>query len=116
MELTASKVSELLEQQLSRISDQQVRILIRKLLVPPRSELRPSDYGPPGTEYPCWIVVEHGPSKTGIAYCEQGFGPRCPWGLLWISGERTSIGADSGWFGSLEEAVRESFAFLELEQ
>jgi hypothetical protein len=81
--------------------------------VTPRCEQRSWDYGAPGTVYRCWIVLEHPASGTGIAYCEQGFGPSCPWGLLWISGEHLSMGMDSGWYDSLEDAVRESFAWPE---
>jgi hypothetical protein len=110
MALTASKVTELDEAQLARVADPQAAVLIRSLLVPPRCEHRPWDYGP-DTEYPCRIVLEHAPSGTGVAYCEHGFGPGCPWGLLWIPGEYLSIGMDSGWYDSLEDAVRESFSW-----
>jgi hypothetical protein len=48
--------------------------------------------------YPCWIVLEHAPSNTAIAYCAEGFGPGCPWGLLFLEGEHLSMGMDSGWF------------------
>ncbi len=113
MALTSSEVTTLVEAQITRVADPQATALIRSLLVPPRCELRPWDYGAPGTEYPCWIVAEHGPSGTGIAYCEHGFGPEFPWGLLWISEANLSIGMDSGWFDSLEDAVRGSFAWPE---
>jgi hypothetical protein len=113
MAATASKVSELVEQQLSRVIDPRTGALIRSLLVPPRCEFRPWDYAP-DTEYPCWIVAEHGSSGTCFAYCEHGFGPKCPWGLLWIRGEHLSMGMDCAWYDSLEDAVRESFAWEEL--
>lgn len=113
MALDASKVSALVEEQLARVADPQAVGLIRGLLVPPRCELRPWDYGAPGEKYPCWIVAEHRQSSTGIVYCEHGFGPKCPWGLLWISGEHLSMGMDSGWYDSLADAVRESFAWPE---
>lgn len=113
MALTASEVSALVEVQLARVSDPQAVALIRRLLVTPRCEQRPWDYGAPGDEYPCWIVLEHAPSGTGVAYCEQGFGPSFPWGLLWISDEHLSMGMDCGWHDSLDGAVRESFAWPE---
>jgi hypothetical protein len=56
-------------------------------------------------------VLEHTPSGTGVAYSEQGFGPRYPWGLLWISGKYLSMGMADAWYDSLEDAVRESFAW-----
>jgi hypothetical protein len=39
------------------------------------------------------------------------FGPRDPWGLLFIAGRHLSMGMDSGWFISLEDAVRASMAW-----
>ncbi len=79
------------------------------LLVKPRLEDRPWDYGPDQT-YPCWIVLEHPPSNTGIAYCAEGFGPRSPWGLLFLRGEHLGMGMDAGWYTKLEDAFRESRA------
>ena len=113
MALNASKVTELVEAQVARVTDPKAAVLIRSLLVPPRCEHRPWDYGAHDTQYPCWIVAEHPPSNTAIAYCEQGFGPSFPWGLLSISGEHLSMGMDSGWYDSLEDAIRESFAWPE---
>jgi hypothetical protein len=110
MAITALQVSILVERELTRITDSQTAVFIRSLLVPPHCENRPWDYGLPGTEYPCWIVIEHAPSGTAIAYCEEGFGPKKPWGLLWISGE-LSMGMDSSWYDSLEGAVKESHAW-----
>ena len=84
---------------------------IRPLLVPPRCEPRPWDYGAPSQTYPCWIVLEHQPSNTGIAFCELGYGPSYPWGLLFLKGPHLSMGMDSQWFISLEEAFRDSMAW-----
>jgi len=58
-------------------------------------------------------VIEHRESNTGIAFCNQGFGPAYPWGLVFLSGEHMSIGMDSGWFISLEQAMRDSMAWDE---
>jgi hypothetical protein len=114
--MTASKVSELVEKELAQISSQNLVALIRRLLVPPRCEPRPWDYGAPDETYPCWIVGEHSPSNTAFAYCESGFGPRCPWGLLGISGEYLNMGMDSSWYTSLEDVVRDSCAVEELKE
>jgi hypothetical protein len=70
----------------------------------------PWDHGEPGDTYSCWSVLEHHASNTAIAYCEQGFGPTYPWGLLFIR-DHLSMGMDSQWFTSLEDAVRESMAW-----
>jgi hypothetical protein len=110
MPMNELNISNLVESELNKISDERAVALIRKLRVPPRCEFRPWDYGPPNTNYPCWIVVEHPASDTAIAYCEMGFGPRCPWGLLWLS-KHPSMGMDSGWYTSIEDAIKDSFAW-----
>ena len=99
------------ERALSAIHDPALLSVIRKLLVEPYAVERDWDYGAPGQQYACWTVLEHQPSGTGIAYCEQGFGPKLSWGLVSLSGPHMSMGMDSGWFASLEDAVRESHAW-----
>ena len=107
------EISKLVEEELRRIGDADVKEQIRALVVTPRVEERPWDYGPEGQTFPCWIVLEHEESNTGIAYSAHGFGPKCPWGLLWLSGESLSMGMDSSWYPDLESAFRDSFAFDE---
>jgi len=111
--MTASEVLALVEKELEQIQKCETVSLIRGLLVPPRCEQRPLDYGEPDEQYPCWIVADHAPSNTAFAYCEHGFGPRCPWGLLWRSGDYLNMGMDSSWFTSLEDCVRDSRAWEE---
>jgi|GEM_PF-1842872 len=109
--MTASDILALVETELTRISNPRTVSLIRGLLVPPHCEQRPWDYGELNETHPCWIVAEHPSSNTAFAYCEHGFGPRCPWGLLGRSGEWLNMGMDSSWFTSLEDCVRDSFAW-----
>ena len=109
----ADSVGQLVAEQLARVSEPTVAARIRSLLVSPYSVAREFDYGSPKISYPCWTVLEHRPSNTGIAYCEQGFGPRCPWGLVSLSGRCMSIGMDCGWFSTLEAAFRDSMAWDE---
>jgi hypothetical protein len=45
---------------------------------------------------------------VGIVYCEQGFGPRCPWGLIWQDEDLPNMGPDSSWFSSLAEAAADA--------
>jgi hypothetical protein len=111
MVTTSDDVGKAVEAEINRISQPELVTRIRELLVPIRCEQREWDYGDPGLTYPCWIVAEHAASNTAIAYCEQGFGPSSPWGLLAIRGEHMSIGMDCGWFISLEEAVRDPMAW-----
>ena len=97
--------------ELSRIVDTMVLGAMKPLLVPPRLEMREWDYGEPGQEFPCWIILDHIPTNTCIAYSEHGFGPLIPWGLLFITGRYLSMGMDSGWFLNLEDAFRGSMAW-----
>ena len=104
-------VSDLVKSELSRISDPALVAAIRRLLIAPYPVERDWDYGVPGEKYTCWTVLEHLPSNTGIAYCESGFGPSDPWGLVFLTGEHMSMGMDAAWFASLEDAMRESQAW-----
>ncbi len=111
MILNERTVTELVNSEIERISQPELLDVIQKLRVTPRSELRAWDYGDENQVFPCWVVAEHKPSNTCICYCEKGFGPTYPWGLLFISGLHMSMGMDSGWFKTLEDAVRESTAW-----
>lgn len=103
------------EAEIHRASSPQVAELMRKLLVPLRCDLRPWAHGAQGTLHTCLILAEHQRFQTAIAYCEYGFGPRTPWGLLWTVGDHLSMGDDSGWFTSFEDAVMDSFAANDLD-
>jgi hypothetical protein len=104
-------IDQLVHSELARIKDSATLSAISQWLVDPRCEQREWDYCDDGRSYPCWIVLEHPPSNTCIVYCEQGFGPSCPWGLVFIAGEHLSMGADYSWCSSLEEAFVESMAW-----
>jgi hypothetical protein len=117
MRVDADTLKTLIDRELAHVSDARVLTQIRELLVEPEMVMRDWDYGHPGQQYPCWIVFEHEPSNTGIAYCESGFGPRCPWGLISARDKGRgdlSMGMDSGWFPKFLEAYFESFAVTEL--
>ena len=102
--LDEALVAKLVEEQLSKITDPNVAESLKKFLVPPRCELRDWDYGSPGEQFPCWIVFEHEKSNSCIAYCEHGFGPAMPWGVLLLRGKNRSMGMDCNWSETLEEA------------
>ena len=114
--MTASPalIQRLVEAELSLIRDARVQAHIRSLFVEPVAIMRAWDYGLPGEAYPCWAVLDHAASNTGIAYCELGFGPQTPWGLVALSGTHMSIGMDSGWLPSFAEAYFESHASTDL--
>jgi hypothetical protein len=101
VELSALKAA--IHDELARVSDARVREHIERLLIEPRPHMRTWDYGAPGERYLCWMVFED--RGTGVAYCEQGFGPRCPWGLVFLEGD--AFGMDSAWCSRFLDAVRE---------
>jgi hypothetical protein len=112
---SAASVTALLERELSEFADGRVANHIGSLLITPRWEMRGWDYGQPGDEFPCWLVLEHPASNTAIAYCEHGFGPTMPWGLLSLSGAtHMSMGMDSGWFECFLETYFASKASTEM--
>src|SRR5690348_3716643 len=99
-EMAAAEIRRLVEHELIRIEDRRLVAALRALLVSPRCEDRPWDYGVEGQTFPCWIVFEHEPSNTAIAYCDQGFGPGAPWGLLFLTGNHLNMGMDAGWYST----------------
>ena len=113
MAIDAEEVQGLVNAELSKITERELLDFISPFLVKPRCELRDWDYGTPGQQFPCWIVIAHPQSNTAIAYCDQGFGPLCPWGLLSMSEPHSSMGMDSGWFSTFEDAVRDSWIWQE---
>ena len=99
----------LIEIELSSLSDNRVLQHIRTYLVEPTPVLQNWDYGKPGQQYVCWTVLDHQPSDQGIAYCEEGFGPLNPWGLVRpAGGDDTSMGMDAGWYRSFLPAYFDS--------
>lgn len=108
----------LIEAELAELSDARVLAYVRGLLVEPRVELRDWDYGSPGQQYPCWIVLEDAPTDTAVAYCESGFGPKAPWGLFGLNGEpgqpKPSMGMDSAWMTSFLDVFFDSMAATKL--
>lgn len=108
MGLDQHHVQILVREQLRHIADSGQRTRIEALLVTPHCVFLDWDYGEPGEQYPGWMVIEHAKSDTGIAYCEHGFGPECPWGLVGLQPSDRSMGMDSGWFRTLEEAFGDS--------
>ncbi|MFZ1051129.1 MAG: hypothetical protein WBP65_03205 [Candidatus Sulfotelmatobacter sp.] len=107
----AQEISALVDRGLAGIRDPRLVQRIRDLLVTPYPVERMGDYGSAGERFTCWTVLEHRLSNTGIAFCSQGFDPANPWGLVALSGPHMSIGMDSAWFVSLEDAMRESAAW-----
>jgi hypothetical protein len=112
----ADAISERIKAELLAFSDPLIKPAIEALLIPPRPVLRGWDYGPPDQKFICWQVMEDPDVGTGIAFCEEGFGPRCPWGLVWLdeTGARSNMGMDSGWFTTFLDAFADSFSATRL--
>ena len=104
--MNPAQISKLVASEIGRIDQHDLARIITELLIEPREELREWDYGESGEQFPCWIVLEHRQTNTAIAYCDKGFGPDDPWGLLPVDDPRPNIGMDSAWFVSLEDAAR----------
>lgn len=108
----------LIETELTRLGDDRIASHVRSLLVEPAEVLRAWDYGEPGEKFVTWTVLsDQARSNTGIAYCDQGFGPRSPWGLVFLGddgAEPASIGMDSQWFSTFLEAYLSSLPATEL--
>jgi len=112
--ITAEFLIARVEEELATLNDRRVVAHIRSLMVAPAPQMRAWDYGAPGDAFLCWLVLAQGSQNIGIAYCEQGFGPRNSWGLLFLEGPRLSIGSDCGWFDRFLDAYFESPASSEI--
>lgn len=108
MALSSTDVHELVDIELARVVNETVRSRIRALRITSYAVEREWYYGTPGQRYTCWAVLEDPELNAGIAYGEEGFGPRAPWGLVTLSGPRMGIGPDFEWFSSPEAALKES--------
>lgn len=111
MPLTPADLTKAIEHEISLISQPELVDCIRRHLIQPRCEEREWDYGAPGRTYPSWIFAEDPASNTAFAFCEEGFGPAEPWGLLSLRGAHVSMGRDDAWFSQLEDAFRASMAW-----
>ena len=105
---TVESLQSRVDTELARISDPRIAERVAALRVVPEPQERAWDYGAPGETMVCWIVLKHEEVGLAIAYCEEGFGPQRPWGLLWLTGPYMSMGMDTSWYESLEAAYRES--------
>lgn len=125
MAVDADVVSALIREELAGVSDPVLRQHIAGTLIPPRLIDCAWDYHTWGNgepTYPCWIVASEAnrgevDAKRGVAivYSEHGFGPRLPWGLIWMpqpeDTQPPSMGPDSSWFFTFLEAFEDGFVW-----
>lgn len=107
MTISQQEVNSLINNEIESIDDPLIVSALRPILIEPEIREMDWNYGPEGQKYACWVVARDQTSDTEIVYCEDGFGPETPFGLVGIS--YNDMGMDSGWFASLVEAYCESF-------
>ena len=113
MAVVTARLTEMIEAEIALVDDEPIRARIRALLLEPQEIECRWDYWVWDKEkfqetYPCWAVLaDTWPSgkRIGIVFCEHGFGPLSPWGLIRIDEEKPSMGQDSGWFRTFREAA-----------
>lgn len=111
----AAQVTVALDEDLRNLRDPRVRASIQAFrLSTPRPIRLAWDYGKPGDTFDGWLVFEDPRQRVGIAYCEQGFGPKNPWGLINAGETCPSMGMDSGWFPRFLGAYLDSFSATDL--
>ena len=114
MAATPEDLKAMIEAELTLLTSSDLLMAIRNGLVEPRPIQLNWDYGTPGQQFDGWIVFDHAAiSRTCIAYCEQGFGPTAPWGLIWDVEDRGGgygMGMDSGWYQTFIGVFKESWA------
>jgi hypothetical protein len=105
MAMSQEKIVAQLERELASVSDPALRAKVEGLLVEPTLLRCSWDYGAQGETFSCWKVAESADQPVGVFHCENGFGPECPWGLMWLNETLPSMGPDSGWFPTFCEAA-----------
>jgi hypothetical protein len=112
---TAAEVAAALEEDLAHLRDPRVRASIQAFRVGPPMSIRLAwEYGKPGDTFDGWLVFDDPGNRTGIVYCDQGFGPKRPWGLITTGESCPSMGMDCGWFGRFIDAYLDSFSATDL--
>jgi len=106
--MTTEEFEVLMSSEISKVNQTEMLELIKSIKGQVRSETRIWNYGIENQEFTCWVAFEHLATKTSIVYCNKGFGPNYPWGLLSTNTPNNDMGIDSQWYISLEDAIRNS--------
>lgn len=112
---SAAEIAAALDEDLTNLRDPRVRAGIQAFRLAAPAPIRLAwDYGKPGETFDGWLVFDDPEHRKGIAYCDQGFGPKNPWGII-ITGETCpSMGMDCGWFRRFIDAYMDSFSAADL--
>lgn len=103
-------IEQLVRSELAQISEEAVRDALQRYLVPAVCQMRRWEFGADGVRFPCWVVAAFSSCRTVIAYCESGFGPGYPWGIVPL--DEDAMGDDGAWHINLEHAFRNSPAWV----
>jgi len=97
--LTDREIRKLVNAELAKVIDPSRRAAIQAILVLPQILHLEWNYGNQGERFECWLV---GLSIRGerLVYCDAGFGPTYPWGVL--DADDQSLGRDDQWHLGLE--------------
>jgi hypothetical protein len=102
---SSTEVKQMVGEQLAGIVDPHLRDEARRVLIEPMLRDVPWDYGEEGEAFACWIIADFRPSHPYVAaYCDRGFGPEVPFGI--IDADLSSMGMDAQWFDTLEGGLR----------
>ncbi len=108
--IARDEITDLLRLEVDAIVEPAARQALQLLLIDPIPLRCTWDYGEwePGREgvtFACWKLARDIRSGLAIVHCEDGFGPKCPYGLVWDQDQTPSTGPDSSWFRTFREAV-----------
>jgi hypothetical protein len=81
----AEDVKELVQSELSQITNRKLREALRAFLVTPTFQMRNWDYSTTNEVLACWIVADFRERDMGLAYSELGHGIRAIIGALFCS-------------------------------
>jgi hypothetical protein len=85
--VTPEDVTALVRDDMRALHDARVAAHVTSLLLaPPRPLLFAWPFGSGGERFDGFLVLDHPPSGTGIAYCRDGLGPEAPWALIFTTG------------------------------
>ena len=103
MPLSATQLQNLVQGQLTRVSDPQRRARLPTFLTPPQLRSFAWDYGATDERHEVWVVGETPDHELALVYSDIGFGPQDPWGFIFPADD--SLGMDSQWHSGLEDAA-----------
>jgi hypothetical protein len=109
--LDRNAVTDLVERELAAAHDPVALAIIRQFRVEPYPVELGWNYGSPDQRYVCWVVLDGLPwnSNVGVVYCNEGFGPIRPWGLVFLRGPHPSMGQADNWYPTLEDFVHDNW-------